>query len=281
VTSDNVTTQLIPAIADSAPHLKLVVQNGLGVGTTIDARRVVTLVGSRKGCKVNLRHPKVSPVHVAIVNTGSRLYAVDLVTRAGTLLNGLKMEHEELSDGDVLAIGPWQFSIGIEAASQGKRNDSGAGLPAYPPRVVGLELLPSGRLLRPNRDVCVIGRRSGCDITISDQRVSRAHALLLNYLGYPVIVDLLSHNQTMVNGSTVTFQVLADGDTIRVGETEFRARLVESPIQQDAAETRDRPETGGGHIHTVSHSDQINIEAVEGSQTWTIADKLERATRKR
>src|ERR1700675_4874427 len=94
----------IPAVADSAPRLNLVVQKGPQCGTRIPCRRVVTLIGSREGCKVNLRHRRAAPVHTALVNNGSEIIAVDLLTPAGTLLNGLQLQHETLSDGDLLTV---------------------------------------------------------------------------------------------------------------------------------------------------------------------------------
>ena len=167
----------IPAVADSAPRLNLVVQKGPQSGTRIPCRRVVTLIGSREGCKVNLRHRRAAPVHSALVNNGYEVVAVDLLTPAGTHLNGLKLQHETLNDGDVLNVGQWELLVEIE------QPDSNGNADAHPfdleptPNVVALEHLETGRVLQPNRAVCLIGRRNGCDITLPDKHVSRAHLL--------------------------------------------------------------------------------------------------------
>lgn len=271
-------TQSIPPLAGSAPRIRLVVSSGLGAGTKIDCRRIVTVLGSRKGCKVNLRHPKVSPVHVAIVNTGSATIGIDLVTKHGTLLNGLRMEHECLSDDDMLTIGPWQFRVETRKPTGHGQRDLHLDLePA--PSVVALEQVSNGRILRPSRDVCLIGRRSGCDITISDRRVSRAHALLLTYFGRPAIVDLLSQNPTCVNDLPVRFRVLANDDVITIGETRFRTKLLESTVGEKPSNGRITQAEPIALAPPEECGDQINIGEVEGAQRWKIAESLERATR--
>ena len=80
MTGGDVPTGAIPVVAGLAPRVRLVAQAGSKDETAIACRRVVTLIGSRAGCKVNLRHKRVSPVHVAIVNTGSEVVDVDLVS---------------------------------------------------------------------------------------------------------------------------------------------------------------------------------------------------------
>src|SRR3989304_3217537 len=119
-------TAAIPAVADSAPKLNLVVQNGSQSGTRIPCRRVVTLIGSREGCKVNLRHRRAAPVHAALVNNSSEIIAVDLLTPAGTLLNGLKLQHEALSDGDLLTIDQWELRVEIESSDNSGNGNADA-----------------------------------------------------------------------------------------------------------------------------------------------------------
>ncbi|MCH7924243.1 MAG: FHA domain-containing protein, partial [Planctomycetes bacterium] len=85
------TTDGSPIVPDSAPRLSLVPMRGDGAGKPIECRRCVTLLGSRTGCKIVLKRKTVAPAHVAIVNTGAHIYAVDLVTKHGAQLNGLKM----------------------------------------------------------------------------------------------------------------------------------------------------------------------------------------------
>lgn len=289
------TTQAIapaPAIAASAPRVQLMTETGGPVPLCIECRRVVTLIGSREHCKICLRHKSVAAVHVAIVNNGTDVYAIDLMTKTGTRLNGLAMECEKLADGDVITIGPWEFAVDIKP---GEAEEAG-GLPAdidATPGGFALEHVVSHRVLQPSRSVCLIGRRKGCDIAISDSRVSRAHALLINYLGFPTIFDLLSRNQTFVNASPASFQVLKNEDVLAIGDSKFRVRLVHAKYDRPPATTpitivgNDSAEAASGiQLSTeataaVASADLIDIKATEGSQRWTIVDSLEKATRKK
>ncbi len=274
-------SQSNPIVATAAPRFSLVANAGKANERKIPCRRVVTILGRRRGCKVVMQHRHVAGVHVAIVNDGSGLTAVDLVTTHGTLLNGLKMEHEPLNDGDVLACSAWEFHVNIESpAHSGDADAHPFGLDPSP-HVVALEHVATGRLLHPSRDVCVIGRRNGCDITIADNQVSRIHALLLRYFGRPAIFDLLSTNQTSVNDRPVQFQCLRDGDLIEIGESSFRVRLADSRVGQEAAGLKIATDTTVELEAEEPTEDMIDIKATESTQRWRIAEKMEKTARKR
>ena len=256
---------VIPLVAGSAPLVRLVSQSAAGAETAIACRRVVTLLGSRTGCKLVLPHRRVAAVHAAIVHTGPDVYAVDLVTKYGTLLNGLKLEHERLSDGDRLAICSWELRVTVQ---QHERTGSADIHPfdlEPTPHVIALEHLATHRILQPNRGVCIIGRRNGCDITVNDNTVSRTHALLFTYFGYAAVFDLLSRNGTFVNGTRVGFRVLQDSDTITVGDTQFRARLV-SPGTKERGDSRRESSYGSGDPGTEGTQDLVRIRAPEGER---------------
>ena len=275
MSASNLPMAEIPPVADSAPRLHLVVQKGPQTGTRIPCRRVVTLIGSREGCKVNLRHRRVAPVHAALVNNGTEVIAVDLLTPTGTRLNGLKLQHETLSDGDLLTVDQWELRVEIE------QPDSNGNADAHPfdleptPNVVALEHLETGRVLQPNRAVCLIGRRNGGDIVLSDNRVSRAHALLVTYFGYPAILDLLTPNGTLVNNASVGFHALKDSDVVTIGDAQFRVRLVGSTVAKRGSDNH-KP---AAPLITLAEgpvsADLIDIQQTEGAQSWRIADSLE------
>lgn len=263
-----------PILPDAAPHVQLVIQAGSHECMKISCHRVVTLLGSRDGCKVTLKHKRVSPVHLALVNNGLQIFAIDLVTRHGTLLNGLKMQHEHLSDGDVLTLAPWEFRVDIQESAQSGDADVHPFDLEPSPRMVTFEHIESGRLLKPGRDLCTIGRRNGCDIVISDPRVSRAHALLLGYYGRRAIVDLLSGGRTFINDKPIEFHFLEDGDLIRVGDSQFRTRLIGSPIGGSASgDVPDSVETTVALTTEERGSDLVDIRATETLQPWRIADR--------
>lgn len=274
-------TQTNPIVPEAAPRLALVVHPGKKNERTVLCRRAVTLLGSRAGCKLTMQHRRVAPVHIAIINEGSRVLAVDLVTKQGTLLNGLKMEQERINDGDMLSIRPWELRLDIhEPTHSGDADAHPFGLEPSP-HVVALEHIDSGRILQPSREVCIIGRRNGSDIAISDNQVSRVHALLLSYFGQPAVFDLLSTNQTLVNDQPVQFQLLGNDDVITIGESRFRVHLVGSPITERAAGIKIAAETTVELQPEERKADMIDIQTTEAAQRWRIADNLEKVARKR
>lgn len=280
LSSDEAFVQRYPTVSESAPHVRLIVL-GDEAGQAIACRRVVTLLGSREGCKVRLRHQAVGPVHAAIINDGQQVRAVDLISPTGTKLNELKLEHEVLSDGDVLTMSHWSFRVEIQEA----QDLSGIDAPLLDlepsPQAIALEHHATKRILQPSRDVSIFGRRKGCDIVLSDRHVSRAHALLLNYLGHPAIVDLFSKHGTFVNDDRTNFRVLRDGDILAIGDTKFTVRVIESSVgRKKKDDVITSSPSSSATIQLDEPQDQIDIAHVEGSQSWRIADNLEKATRK-
>ena len=79
--------------------------------------------------------------------------------------------------------------------------------------------------------VYVIGR-DGADVVINDEKVSRKHAEIGLYgPGAYVLRDLASTNGTWVNGRPVSEKVkLANGNLIRVGDTQLRFSCIEGSI---------------------------------------------------
>jgi len=281
----NLPQSAIPQVADSAPIASLLVTKGPTTGAAVPCRRIVTLVGSRDGCKVVLKHDKVAPVHLVLVNDGATIKAVDTLTSSGSKLNGLNLQLENLNDGDLLAVNQWEFQVKIEKPESNGHADLHPVDLDPTPHIVALEHLETGRLLQPTRDVCLIGRRNGCDIVLPDSRVSRAHALIVTYFGHPAIVDLLTANQTFVNDEPIRFHGLKDDDRLTIGDTQFRVRLVGSRVGEKPS-TNGKSKRSAAETPLVSEpvtSDLIDIEKVEGSQRWRVADdheKLARASRR-
>ena len=73
-----------------------------------------------------------------------------------------------------------------------------------------------------DRDIVVIGRGTGCCVTIDDPMMSREHARIDLSDEAPMIEDLQSRNGTVLNGRPLVGEaVLEDGDRIRIGTQEL------------------------------------------------------------
>lgn len=259
----------------------LTIIGGPGEGRVIPCRRIVTLIGSREGCKVNLHHPDVAPVHVAILNTGTDLWIRDLASPRGSRLNDQPLEYGLLKADDRFSVGPWLFRVDLAPVPRPDNADVHAVSLEPSPENVVLEHLGSHKYFQPRRQVCLIGRREGCDIAVNDPGVSRCQALLLRYMGHPAICDLPSEVPTLVNGTPTTFQVLADGDLLSVGETRFRVRVYESLVGRngengavkkgDFEAERDSPLDAD---EREAPDDLVDIRAAESNKRWAAADPI-------
>jgi len=102
-----------------------------------------------------------------------------------------------------------------------------------------------GEMYKVKEDADIlIGRAKGSEITLSDDGVSRRHALIRVEDGKFTIQDQGSHNGTYVGRERIKEHELADGDIIRVGgsttmkfsigdplEEEYQRRLVEAALR--------------------------------------------------
>ena len=86
---------------------------------------------------------------------------------------------------------------------------------------VGSLVLPDGRRLALGEESFTIGRLPDNDLVTADSKTSRRHAEIRPSGNGYLLVDLQSTNGTRVNGTTVSEHLLADGDHITVGLTEF------------------------------------------------------------
>ncbi|MBN1574101.1 MAG: VWA domain-containing protein [Deltaproteobacteria bacterium] len=73
-----------------------------------------------------------------------------------------------------------------------------------------------------------IGRTGANDISLSDDTISREHAVIDNEDGRYRLTDLASTNGTFVDGKKVSTRVIKDSDKIGFGDTEAIIRIVKS-----------------------------------------------------
>ena len=74
----------------------------------------LVLVGGASACKVRLRHDRVSRFHCSLVRGPLGVWAVDLLSRDGTRVNGESVPWARLMEGDRLQIGPFELRIWYE-----------------------------------------------------------------------------------------------------------------------------------------------------------------------
>lgn len=85
-----------------------------------------------------------------------------------------------------------------------------------------------------------LGRDPVCELTLSDPRVSRKHAVIRREAAEYVLEDLGSTNGTFVNDERITRKQLTAGDMIRVGDHIFKF-------------------LAGGHVELMFHKETAKI----------------------
>jgi chromosome segregation ATPase len=88
-----------------------------------------------------------------------------------------------------------------------------------------------------------IGRGVGCELQVDSSSVSRHHALIVVGPRDTIIEDLNSTNGVILNGRKITRAFLTDGDTVIVGEVQFRyvAKAVHRTSMQAPLESSPGP----------------------------------------
>ncbi len=81
-----------------------------------------------------------------------------------------------------------------------------------------------------------IGRSQKCHVVLEDKRSSRKHAIILQRSEKYFLKDLGSANGTLLNGERVGEQELHSGDIIRIGDTQFTFKMVQSDYEQKKSE---------------------------------------------
>lgn len=80
-------------------------------GTRFTLSGETVTVGRGKECAIHLPDPNVSRKHAEIRPDGDSYAIVDLGSTNGTELNGRRVKHARLSDGDVIAIGQTELTF--------------------------------------------------------------------------------------------------------------------------------------------------------------------------
>lgn len=95
-------------------------------------------------------------------------------------------------------------------------------------RAASLTVLTPGqaeRVYRLEQPETLIGRSPASHLCVTDDSISREHAVVLFEGGDFLVEDLQSTNGTRVNGKRVRSTRLSDGDEIQIGQTRLRFAL--------------------------------------------------------
>jgi hypothetical protein len=95
-----------------APGGELIVRNGRLDGARKALGATLTLIGRDESCDVRLNVEGILPIHCALVR-GADGFIVRALPGAATLLNDQPVTECPVRDGDLLAVGPFQFHVAL------------------------------------------------------------------------------------------------------------------------------------------------------------------------
>lgn len=99
--------------------ISLILQTNDGRRKNFALPSTVTVIGRRQDCDLCIPLMNVSRRHCEINQDEGKLKLRDLGSRNGTFVNGEKISEAELKEGDLINIGPLQFTIAMtEKASE-------------------------------------------------------------------------------------------------------------------------------------------------------------------
>jgi two-component system, NtrC family, sensor kinase len=101
-----------------------------------------TVIGRASECEVCILDNGLSRRHSAIETISGKSYLVDLRSKNGSFVNGVRVDREALQPGDVIRLGEVLFTLANEAPSEGSR----AGYEPQPTLVMPLTSIPIGEL---------------------------------------------------------------------------------------------------------------------------------------
>lgn len=110
-----------PEPLDDAPPAmlgELILQNGRLSGTRRVLASPLTLIGRDPSCEVHINVDGVQPLHCAIVHGRAGFFLRALGGEGATLVNGEAAQETPLQDGDVLTIGPFEFSLQLPESGE-------------------------------------------------------------------------------------------------------------------------------------------------------------------
>ena len=78
----------------------------------------LALVGRSESCQLMLRDAHVSRFHASLLRTSKGVWIVDLQSREGVVINGVKVKWAWLQDGDTVRIGQFSFILRYETVPE-------------------------------------------------------------------------------------------------------------------------------------------------------------------
>jgi pSer/pThr/pTyr-binding forkhead associated (FHA) protein len=200
------------------------------------------------------RHPRsdlilndaaISRRHLYVQAIRGRILVTDLESRTKVLWDGEESPraHGWLEPGESIQVGPYRLRHRAGRTARLQR-DEGEDLAADSSEERGdRAVMPRAALELPIRsgdgpslwpvagELAIVGRSQSCQLTLTDESISRVHAALLPTFTGLWVIDLLAREGVHVNDQPVRWAWLGDSDALRIGRFTFIVRYDTPPCQ--------------------------------------------------
>jgi len=208
--------------------LWLAVTAGPDTGSTLQLSEGHNKIGRGRENDLALDDSYVSGHHAVVRVENGKSYVYDVGSKGGTNVNGTTIDGHQIGHNSVICLGETELSlIPVDRVQDaGASFGNGETMMDLQGQSGGVLVVRSGAdagktfILAEGDNL--VGRDRSCNIQLTDDSVSRQHALLRCENGVITLFDLGSSSGTEADGRTVGGHLLRDGDTISVGRTSIQ-----------------------------------------------------------
>jgi pSer/pThr/pTyr-binding forkhead associated (FHA) protein len=195
------------------------------------------LIGRDPRNDLHLMHRDVSRRHAYLQLVAGQLQFVDLGSRIGTYAGDKFQRSGRVERPQPLRIGPYRIRLTAGAALEAAEDpadpaDEGGAASPQPreaPRLPDLTLELAHRAIKSSLcpvdcELALVGSSADCQVRLLDPSVSNFHCSLVRTTKGTWVVDLLGQGGVLVNGTSVRYARVYDGDELHVGHSLIRLR---------------------------------------------------------
>ncbi len=178
-------------------------------------------IGSDPADDLVLTDDSVSPKHASLITLDNRLYLRDNDSPQGCYVNNERVQRKEVVPGDVVRVGAVEILVMDPRDSLSQNALTDDELDNFWSLIANGSFL-CGQEFYIQKNPCLVGRGTQCDIVLPSTHISRQHAEIKVQGSLLYIRDLASANGTFVNDNRISQGFAKPGDDIRFDRYSFR-----------------------------------------------------------
>ena len=205
--------------------------------------RPFAVIGQTEGADVRIVDRNVSSRHTYLHLDRRGLFALDLATRQGMLIDGVSTPAGWLRPGQVLGIAGRRIEI-VDLVVDGAPLPRSLATPTRLPTestsapLVRISIQPEKDATTPwtlNSELIVLGRSPACGIILEGATVARVHLVIFRTPGAAFAVNLVGWGTWVRDRPLRDVGILADGDILATGSSRYQVRIQPSSRGPEAA----------------------------------------------